>query len=139
MTTAREVALRIAADLRRQREAYQAKIAPPKVNGETKAADLVKVLALYVAAHQYTGKGTDVPVPVDLLREIGNRLVGGKKWSTEVNDARSAVATRKHAVWQRMADDIWSRHNLSVSAVAQHIAKAVGGNARTIRSVIRKR
>lgn len=78
---------------------------------------------------------------VDLIEQDPNRRLG--ILVREGARQGAAIANRgsheRHAVWQTMADEIWSAHpHLSKNSVARTIAQRCGGRANTIRQRIEK-
>jgi hypothetical protein len=70
---------------------------------------------------EYRG-ACNVPIPVEVIALIGEKLVGKARWSKEVRDARTETADRRHVKWQAQADAILQGHpKLSLTAVARRI------------------
>lgn len=84
---------------------------------------------------EYQG-ACNVPIPVEVIALIGEKLVGKARWSKEKRDARTETADKKHVDWQEKADDVWRKNKkLSLTAVAQRIAP---DNWNYVRQLIRK-
>jgi hypothetical protein len=111
----------------------------PKV---TQAA-LAGFLAIVKSDYESFGRVRDeyrgarnVPIPVEVIALIGEKLVGKARWSKEERDARTATAHKQRVKWQAEADDVWRKNKkLSARAVAQRIAP---NNSNYVRQLIRK-
>jgi hypothetical protein len=78
----------------------------------------------------------NVPIPVEVIALIGEKLVGKARWSKEGRDARTETADKQRVKWQAKADVVWSKNKkLSLTAVAQRIAP---NNWNYVRQLIRK-
>jgi hypothetical protein len=111
----------------------------PKVTQATLAGFLAIVTSYYESfgrvRDQYQG-ACNVPIPVEVIALIGEKLVGKARWSKEGRDARTETADKQRVKWQLKADVVWSKNkNLSLTAVAQHIAP---DNWNYVRQLIRK-
>jgi hypothetical protein len=72
--------------------------------------------------NEYQG-ACNVPIPIEVIALIGERLVGRAQWSKEHNDKQAEAARKRDAEWQAKADAEWLKHpKLSLRAVAQRIA-----------------
>jgi len=84
---------------------------------------------------EYQG-ACNVPIPVEVIALIGEKLVGKARWSKEGRDARTETADKQHVKWQAKADAVWRKNKkLSLTAVAQRIAP---NNWNYVRQVIKK-
>ena len=84
---------------------------------------------------EYQG-ACNVPIPVEVIALIGEKLVGKARWSKEGRDARTETADKQHVKWQAKVDAVWRKNKkLSLTAVAQRIAPK---NWNYVRQVIRK-
>ena len=71
---------------------------------------------------EYQG-ACNVPIPVEVIALIGEKLVGRAQWSREQNDEQTEAARKRDAEWQAKADAVWrKRPKLSLTAVAKLIA-----------------
>ena len=71
---------------------------------------------------EYQG-ACNVPIPVEVIALIGEKLVGKALWSKEYNDEQTEAARKQVAKWQAKADAVWlKRPKLSPTAVAKRIA-----------------
>jgi hypothetical protein len=71
---------------------------------------------------EYQG-ARNVPIPVEVIALIGEKLVGKALWSMEEREARTKTADKQHAKWQADADAVWRNNKkLSRTAVAKLIA-----------------
>jgi hypothetical protein len=71
---------------------------------------------------EYQG-ACNVPIPVQVIDLIGEKLVGKTRWSKEARDARTETAKKQHVKWQAEADVVWRKNKkLSRTAVAKLIA-----------------
>jgi hypothetical protein len=145
LTPAQSVVRRIANEMRRQREVYEARIKPYTgldFRKKITTRDVVRELAVYIHAHDWAteGDGSAVPVPGELLNLVGERLVGQRAWQRAQNEARRDIARRKYANWQTAANEIWVHHgDWSAASVAAQVAKQFAGtNPDTIRRKIVK-
>jgi hypothetical protein len=78
----------------------------------------------------------NVPIPIEVIALIGEKLVGKARWSKEGRDARTETADKQRVKWQAKADVVWRKNkNLSLTAVAQRIAP---NNWNYVRQLIRK-
>ena len=98
----------------------------PKVTQAALAGFLAIVKSNYEArGHvptEYQG-ACNVPIPVEVIELIGEKLVGKARWSREYNDKQAQAARKRDAEWQAKADAEWLKHpKLSPRAVAQRIA-----------------
>src|SRR5215471_16029960 len=111
----------------------------PKVTQAALAGFLAIVKSDYKAfgrvRDEYQG-ACNVPIPVEIIALIGEKLVGKARWSKEGRDARTETADKQHVKWQAKADVVWSKNKkLSLTAVAQHIAP---NNWNYVRQLIRR-
>ena len=84
---------------------------------------------------EYQG-ACNVPIPIDVIALIGEKLVGKARWSKEGRDARTETADKQHVKWQAKADVVWRKNKkLSLTAVAQLIEP---NNWNYVRQLIRK-
>ena len=110
-----------------------------KVTQATLAGFLAIVKSYYEAfgrlPHEYQG-ACNVPIPIEVIALIGEKLVGKARWSKEGRDARTETADKQHVKWQAKADVVWRKNKkLSRTAVAQRIAP---NNWNYVRQLIRK-
>jgi hypothetical protein len=78
--------------------------------------------ALGHVPHQYQGT-CNIPIPIEVIQMIGEKLVGKARWSKEYNTARTEAARKQVAKWQAEADAVWLKNpKLSPAAVAKSIA-----------------
>ena len=71
---------------------------------------------------EYQG-ACNVPIPVEVIALIGEKLVGKALWSKEHNAAHTEQARKEDAKWQAKADAEWLKHpKLSPTAIAKRIA-----------------
>ena len=71
---------------------------------------------------EYQG-ACNVPIPVEVIALIGEKLVSKALWSKNHNAAQTEQARKQDAKWQAKADAEWLKHSkLSPRAVAQRIA-----------------
>jgi hypothetical protein len=111
-----------------------------KVTQATLAGFLAIVISDYKSfggrvRDEYQG-ACNVPIPVEVIALIGEKLVGKARWSKEGRDARTETADKQHVKWQAKADAVWRKNKkLSLTAVAQRIAP---NNWNYVRQVIRK-
>jgi hypothetical protein len=111
----------------------------PKVTQAALAGFLAIVKSYYEAfghlPDEYQG-ACNVPVSVEVIALIGEKLVGKARWSKEGRDARTETADKQHIKWQAKADVVWRKNKkLSLTAVAQRIAP---NNWNYVRQLIRK-
>jgi hypothetical protein len=110
----------------------------PNVTQATLAGFLAIVKSYYVAfgrlPHEYQGART-VPIPIEVMALVGEKLVGKARWSKEGRDARTETADKQHVKWQAKADVVWRNKKLSLTAVAKRIAPK---NWNYVRQLIRK-
>jgi hypothetical protein len=84
---------------------------------------------------EYQG-ARNIPIPVEVIALIGEKLVGKARWSLEERDARTATADKQHVTLQAKADVVWAKNKkLSRTAVAKRIAP---NNSNYVRQLIRK-
>jgi len=111
----------------------------PKVAQATLAGFLAIVKSNYEALGHVPGEyqgACNVPIPIDVIALIGEKLVGKARWSKEGRDARTETADKQHVKWQAKADVVWRKNKkLSRTAVAQRIAP---NNWNYVRQLIRK-
>ena len=98
----------------------------PKVTQATLAGFLAIVKSNYEAfghlPDEYQG-ACNVPIPIEVIALIGEKLVGKALWSKEQNDTQTEAARKQDAKWQAKADAVWLKHpKLSPTAVAKRIA-----------------
>jgi len=111
----------------------------PKVTQAALAGFLAIVKSNYKAfgrvPDEYQGT-CNVPIPVEVIALIGEKLVGKARWSKEGRDARTETADKQHVKWQAKADVVWRKNKkLSLTAVAQRIAP---NNWNYVRQLIRR-
>ena len=111
----------------------------PKVTQAALAGFLAIVKSDYKAfgrvRDEYQG-ACNVPIPVEVIALIGEKLVGKARWSKEGRDARTETANKQHVKWQAEAGIVWRKNKkLSLTAVAKHIAP---NNWNYVRQLIRK-
>jgi hypothetical protein len=71
---------------------------------------------------EYQG-ACNVPIPVEVISLIGEKLVSKALWSVQSNAAQSEQARKQDAKWQAKADAEWLKNpKLSPTAVAKRIA-----------------
>jgi len=71
---------------------------------------------------EYQG-ACNVPIPVEVIALIGEKLVGKARWSRTYNAEQTEQARKQVAKWQAEADAVWLKHpKLSPTAVARRIA-----------------
>ena len=97
-----------------------------KVTQATLAGFLAIVKSYYEAfgrlPHEYQG-ACNVPIPIEVIALIGEKLVGKARWSRRYNAAQTERARKQVAKWQAEADAVWLKHpKLSPTAVARRIA-----------------
>ena len=111
----------------------------PKVTQATLAGFLAIVKSNYEAFGRVPDEcqgACNVPIPVEVIVLIGEKLVGKARWSKEGRDARTETADKQHVKWQAKADVVWRKNKkLSLTAVAQRIAP---NNWNYVRQLIRK-
>jgi hypothetical protein len=100
----------------------------PKVTQATLAGFLAIVESYYRAVgwlpKEYQG-ASNVPIPVEVIELIGEKLVGRAQWSREQNDKQAEAARKRDAEWQAKAEAVWrNRPGLKVATVAKIIAPA---------------
>ena len=110
-----------------------------KVTQATLAGFLANVKSDYKSfgrvRDEYQG-ACNVPIPVEVIALIGEKLVGKARWSEEGRDARMETADKQKVKWQAKADVVWRQNKkLSRTAVAQRIAP---NNWNYVRQLIRK-
>jgi hypothetical protein len=98
----------------------------PKVTQATLAGFLAIVKSYYEdfgrLPKEYQG-ACNVPIPVEVIELIGEKLVGRAQWSKEQNDKQAEAARKRDAEWQTKADAVWLKcPKLSPMAVAKRIA-----------------
>ena len=98
----------------------------PKVTQAALAGFLAIVKSNYEARGdvptEYQG-ACNVPIPVEVIELIGEKLVSKALWSKEYNAAQTEQARKQDAKWQAAAEAVWrKRPNLSPTAVAKRIA-----------------
>ena len=98
----------------------------PKVTQATLAGFLAIVKSYYRAfgwlPKEYQG-ASNVPIPVEVIELIGEKLVGRAQWSREQNDKQAEAARKRDAELQAKVDAEWmKRPKLSPTAVAKRIA-----------------
>ena len=73
--------------------------------------------ALGHVPHNYQGP-CNIPIPIQVIEMIGEKLVGKARWSKERRDAQTQTAKRKHDMWQAKANVHWKENKeLTRSAV----------------------
>ncbi len=78
----------------------------------------------------------NVPIPVEVIALIGEKLTSKALWSKQSNAAQTEQARNQDAKWQAKADAEWVKHpKLSPTAVAKRIAP---GNWNYVRQRISK-
>ena len=71
---------------------------------------------------EYQG-ACNVPIPIEVIALIGEKLVSKALWSRKYNAAQTEQACKQDAKWQAAAETVWRTHpNLSPTAVAKRIA-----------------
>jgi hypothetical protein len=106
-------------------------------------AKLAGFLAIVTSDYKSFGRVRDVyqsacnvPIPVEVIALIGEKLIGKARWSKEGRDVRTGTANKRHVKWQAKADVVWGKNpNLSLTAVAKRIAPK---NYNYVRQLIRK-
>ena len=98
----------------------------PKVTQATLAGFLAIVKSYYKAfghlPDEYQG-ACNVPIPIEVIALIGEKLVSKALWSKKYNAAQTEQARKQDAKWQATAEAVWRKHpKLSPRAVAQRIA-----------------
>src|SRR6516162_1946430 len=111
----------------------------PKRTQAALAGFLANVKSCYEAfgrvPDEYQG-ACNVPIPVEVIDLIGEKLVGKARWFKERRDARTETADKQHVEWQAKADVVWRKNKkLSRKAVAQRIEHKKWNY---VRQVIRK-
>ena len=111
----------------------------PEVTQAALAGFLAIVKSNYEALGHVPGEyqgACNVPIPVEVIALIGEKLVGKARWSKEGRDARTETADKQRVNWQAKADRVWRKNKkLSLTAVAQRIAP---NNWNYVRQLIRK-
>ena len=97
-----------------------------KVTQATLAGFLANVKSDYKSfgrvRDEYQG-ACNVPIPVEVIALIGEKLVSKALWSKEYNAAQTEQARKQDAKWQAKADAEWLKNpKLSPTAVAKRIA-----------------
>ena len=113
-----------------------------KASKVTQAA-LVGFLAVVKSNYEVLGYVPDeyqgacnVPIPIEVIALIGEKLVRNGLWSKENNTAQTEAARKQVAKWQAEADAVWLKlPKLSPRAVAKQIAP---GNWNYVRQRISK-
>ena len=111
----------------------------PKVAQAALAGFLAIVKSNYEAfgrlPDEYQG-ACNVPIPVEVIALIGERLVSKALWSKKYNAAQTEEARKQDAKRQAEADAVWRKNwKLSPTAVAKRIAP---DNWNYVRQRIRK-
>ena len=71
---------------------------------------------------EYQG-ACNVPIPIEIIVLIGEKLVSKARWSKKYNAAQREQARKQVDKWQAEADAVWLKHpKLSPRAVAKRIA-----------------
>ena len=71
---------------------------------------------------EYQG-ARNVPIPVEVIALIGEKLVSKALWSKKCNAAQSEQARKQDAKWRAKAEAEWLKHpKLSPRAIAKRIA-----------------
>jgi hypothetical protein len=96
------------------------------VTHEELARSLAAINALYAALGfvpaEFQGT-SNVPVPVELLAIIGEKLVGRTKWLRDQSAENARASREQRAQWQRRANDVWRNHpDWSIRDVQKAIA-----------------
>ena len=98
----------------------------PKVTHAALAGFLAIVKSNYEALGHVPGEyqgACNVPIPIEVIALIGEKLVSKAWWSKKYNAAQTEQARKQDAKWQAKADTVWLKHpKLSPTAVAQRIA-----------------
>ena len=98
----------------------------PKVTQAALAGFLAIVKSNYEALGHVPNEyqsACNVPIPVEVIALIGEKLVSKALWSKEYNVAQTEQARKQDAKWQAKADAEWLKHpKLSPTAVAKRIA-----------------
>jgi hypothetical protein len=98
-----------------------------KVTQATLAGFLAIVISDYKSfggrvRDEYQG-ACNVPIPVEVIALIGEKLVGKALWSRTYNAAQTERARKQLAKWQAEANAVWLKHpKLLPTAVARRIA-----------------
>ena len=111
----------------------------PKVTQAALAGFLAIVKSNYEALghvpSEYQG-ACNVPIPVEVIALIGEKLVNKTLWSKEHNAAQTEQARKQDAKWQAAAEAVWRKHpKLTPTAVAKRI---VPDNWNYVRQLIRR-
>jgi len=98
----------------------------PKVSQAALAGFLAIVKSNYEALghvpSEYQG-ACNIPIPVEVIALIGEKLASKALWSKEHNAAQTEQARKQDANWQAAAEAVWRKHpKLSPRAVAKRIA-----------------
>jgi hypothetical protein len=98
----------------------------PKVTQAALAAFLAIVKSNYEARGDVPGEyqgACNVPIPVEVIALIGEKLVSKALWSKKYNAAQTEQARKQEAKWQAAAEAVWRKQpELSPTAVAKRIA-----------------
>lgn len=98
----------------------------PKVTQAALAGYLAIVESNYEALGHVPGEyqgACNVPIPVEVIALIGEKLVSKALWSKTYNAAQTEQARKQVAKWQAEADAVWlKRPKLPKTAVAKCIA-----------------
>ena len=98
----------------------------PKVTQAALAGYLAIVTSDYKALGHVPSEyqsACNVPIPVEVIALIGEKLVSKALWSKEYNAAQTEQARKQDAKWQAKADAVWRKNpKLSLTAVAKRIA-----------------
>jgi hypothetical protein len=77
----------------------------------------ILLLAHGYVPNNYQG-ACNIPIPIQVIEMIGEKLVGKARWSKERRDAQTQTAKRKHDMWQAKANVHWKENKeLTRSAV----------------------
>ena len=94
---------------------------------EANLAGFLAIVKSYYEAFGFLPAGyqgaCNVPLPIEIIALIGEKLVGPAQWSREQNDKQAEAARKRDAEWQAKADAVWLKcPKLSSTAVAKRIA-----------------
>ena len=99
----------------------------PEVTHAALAGFLAIVKSNYEALGRVPGEyqgACNVPIPVEVIALIGEKLVSKALWSKESNAAQTEQARKQDAEWQAKADAEWLKHpNLSPTGIAKRISR----------------
>ena len=58
---------------------------------------------------EYQG-ACNVPIPIEVIALIGEKLVGRAQWSKEQNDKQAEAARKRTPSGRQKADAVWRKH-----------------------------